>query len=104
MLDIKTITLEDTIPLMKSECFKDRLRAEYYQTAIRLTKLDSVIERYENGTIDFVPRTTLDDYKKQAKFMRQYVYVLLDRCPQEGVDLDLPLTYLYDDEEEDFDE
>lgn len=104
MLDIKTLTLEDTIPLMKSECFKDRLRAEYYQTAIRWDKLWETIEQYETGTISYIPRTSIDDCRTQADIMREYLDILLSRARLEGADLDLPLNYLYDDEEGDFDE
>ena len=34
------MTLEETVPLMLSEDFKDRLRAEYLQLCIRIESLD----------------------------------------------------------------
>lgn len=105
MLDIKTLTLEDTIPLMKSECFKDRLRAEYWQTAIRYQKLLKTIVAYHNGSIGYIPRVSLEDCKKQAEVMSAYLAILSEQAKVDGADLNLPLNYLYDDEEEeDFDE
>lgn len=47
--------LKDTIELMQSADYKDRFKAEYYQTKIRYEKLHSMTIKYEAGTLDFEP-------------------------------------------------
>ena len=47
--------LKDTIELMNSEDYKERFRAEYYQTKIRYEKLHKLIIKMEAGTCDFTP-------------------------------------------------
>ena len=46
------ISLEDTEDLMYSSDFKDRFKAEYYQTKIRYEKLHKMIVKYEAGTLE----------------------------------------------------
>ena len=41
------MTLKDTIKLMESEDYKERFKAEYYQTKIRYNKLHEMIIKYE---------------------------------------------------------
>jgi hypothetical protein len=41
--------LKDTIALMNSSDYKDRFKAEYYQTKIRYDKLHRTIIKYEAG-------------------------------------------------------
>lgn len=42
--------LKDTVQMMESEDFKERFKAEYYQTKIRYDKLHQMIVKYEAGT------------------------------------------------------
>lgn len=51
--------LEDTIELMNSKEYKERFRAEYYQTKIRYDKLHKMIIKYEANTLDFKPSCSL---------------------------------------------
>ena len=81
------MTLQDTIELMNSEDFKDRFKAEYYQTKIRYDKLHAMIVKYEAGTLNFEPKCSLELLKKQASYMGQYLFVLEVRAQIEGVDL-----------------
>lgn len=37
--------LKDTIELMQSSDYKDRFKAEYFQVAIRLQKLDDMLKK-----------------------------------------------------------
>ena len=80
--------LKDTIELMGSEDFKERFRAEYFQTKIRYDKLHSMIVKYEAGKLNFTPKCSLDLLKNQAKAMGEYLYVLEIRATIEGINLD----------------
>lgn len=40
--------LKDTIEMMQSADYKERFKAEYYQTKIRYDKLHKMCLRYEN--------------------------------------------------------
>lgn len=80
--------LKDTIELMGSEDFKERFRAEYFQTKIRYDKLHSMIVKYEAGKLNFTPKCSLDLLKNQAKAMGEYLYILEMRATIEGINLD----------------
>ena len=79
--------LKDTIQLMQSENFKDRFKAEYYQTKIRLDKLNQMITKYKACTLDFTPRTPIKILEEQACHMGNYLKQLEIRAEIEGVDL-----------------
>lgn len=77
--------LKDTIELMNSEDYKERFKAEFYQTKIRYKKLCDVIEKYEAGTLDFELACPIDLLKEQAVCMYEYLYVLEDRADLEDI-------------------
>lgn len=68
-------TLADTVELMLSPDWKDRLRAEYYQTLIRYSKLKGAID---SGAIR---NWGCDEkvYTKQANAMVEYLKALTTR-------------------------
>ena len=61
--------LKNTVDLMLSDNYKDRFRAEYYQTKERYQRLHLMIIKYEAGTLDFQPDCPLELLKRQAKGM-----------------------------------
>ena len=79
--------LKDTIELMNSADYKERFKAEYWQTKIRYTKLHKMIVKYEAGTLDFEPSCPIELLKQQASLMGQYLYTLEVRAEIEDVDL-----------------
>lgn len=79
--------LEDTIQLMNSEDYKDRFKAEYYQTKIRYDKLHKLIIKIEAGTCDFTPSCSLEIHKEQAKYMGMYLHILEVRAEIENIEL-----------------
>lgn len=79
--------LKDTIELMNSEDYKDRFKAEYYQTKIRYEKLHRLIIKMEAGTCDFTPSCSLEIYKEQAKYMGMYLHTLEVRAEIEKNEL-----------------
>ena len=77
--------LEDTIELMNSKEYKERFRAEYYQTKIRYDKLHKMIIKYEANTLDFKPSCSLGLLKDQANFMGNYLHILEIRAEIEHI-------------------
>ena len=79
--------LKNTIELMNSEDYKDRFKAEYYQTKIRYNKLHKMVIKYEAGTLDFTPSCNIDLLREQKRYMGQYLYCLEVRAEIEGIEL-----------------
>lgn len=79
--------LKDTIEMMQSGDFKERFKAEYFQTKIRYDKLHAMIIKYEAGTLTFEPKCKIDILKEQASHMGKYLYTLEVRAEIEGITL-----------------
>ena len=79
--------LSDTVKLMASESFRDRLMAEYWQTKIRYDKLHRYAVQCEAGTTPFASPSELEMMKKQKAAMGQYLYTLEVRAEGLGIDL-----------------
>lgn len=79
--------LKDTIDMMNSDDFKERFRAEYYQTKIRYEKLHQMLVKYEAGTLPFKPKCSSDLLAKQAGQMGWYLHCLEIRAEVEGIEL-----------------
>lgn len=79
--------LKDTIEMMNSADYKERFKAEYYQTKIRYEKLHKMVVKYEAGTLDFTPNCPLDLLKNQKAAMGGYLYNLEIRAEIEGIEL-----------------
>lgn len=82
-----SMKLNDTVKLMKSEDWKDRFRAEYWQTVLRYDALHQMCVKYAAGTLDFEPNCSLDLLKQQRSIMSEYLDILEIRSQIEGVDL-----------------
>lgn len=80
--------LKDTVKLMESDNYKDRFKAEYFQTKIRYDKLHKIIVKAEAGTLDFELTTPLLVLKNQKSFMGQYLNQLEIRAEIEGINLE----------------
>lgn len=81
--------LQDTIELMQSKDYKERFKAEYYQTKIRYGKLHNTVVKYEAGTLNFTPNCSLELLKRQAAAMGNYLYCLEMRAEIEGIELSI---------------
>ena len=79
--------LERLIELMKSEDYKDRFRAEYYQLEDRIDKLANMLEKYKAGTLNFTPSCSYDLLNGQLKSMDLYSEYLMERALIEGIEL-----------------
>lgn len=79
--------LERLIELMKSEDYKDRFRAEYYQLEDRIDKLVNMLEKYKAGTLNFIPSCSYELLSYQLQTMNAYKRVLEERAEIEGIEL-----------------
>lgn len=79
--------LADTIQLMTSEDYKERFKAEYYQTKIRYDKLHKMLVKHDAGTLPFTLSTNADVFRRQAAAMGSYLYLLEERAELEGIEL-----------------
>lgn len=79
--------LERLIELMKSEDYKDRFRAEFYQLEGRIDKLSNMLEIYKAGTLDFTPSCSYELLNNQLKAMNEYLLYLTIRAEIEGIEI-----------------
>lgn len=79
--------LKDTIEMMQSADYKERFKAEYQQLVIRYQKLVGMLNKWDNGELDFIPTCPRSTYNMQVKAMADYIAVLEARAVMEEVDL-----------------
>lgn len=80
-------SLSDTIALMTSDDYKDRFKAEYFQTKLRMEKLSKILKAYDNGTLEFELSCPFWMLVRQHSLMYDYVGYLEFRAKIEGIDL-----------------
>lgn len=79
--------LKDTVQQMLSEDYKDRFKAEYYQTKIRYDKLVDMLDRWDKGQLLFSPTCPRELLWRQVTVMEDYMDLLIERSIAEGIDL-----------------
>ena len=79
--------LKDTAKLMESGDYTERFKAEYYQIVIRYRKLSAMLEKWDNGTLEFNPTCPRSTYNIQVKAMADYIAILEARAVMEGIEL-----------------
>lgn len=79
--------LKDTIKLIESEDYKERFKAEYYQTKIRYDKLHKMLVKYEAKTLEFEPICPIEILQDQAYYMCNYLKTLEVRAEMEKIEL-----------------
>lgn len=79
--------LKDPVAMMNSEDYKERFRAEYFQTKIRYEKLHAMTIKYEAGTLNFTPSCSLELLNEQKRHMGNYLHCLEVRAEIEKIDL-----------------
>ncbi len=82
-----SIELKDTVGMMCSSDYKERFKAEYYQNVIHYQKLAAILEKWDNGGLDFEPVCPRSIYNVQIKAMTDYIAVLEARAVMEGIEL-----------------
>ena len=84
----KLTQLIDTCDFMTSSEYKDRFIAEYSQLVIRFRGLKKMLEKWDDGLLDFTPTCPRSTYNMQINAMVDYIAVLEARAVMEGIDLD----------------
>ena len=79
--------LRETVEMMNSEDYHERFKAEYYQVVIRCQKLQSMLDRWDNDELEFIPTCPRSTYNMQIMAMVDYIAVLEARAIMEGVKL-----------------
>lgn len=77
--------LSDTVELMCSDNYSDRLKAEYYQLKIRYFKLNNMLIKWENNELNFKPKCNKELLYSQLKTMEDLLGILTVRAGVEGV-------------------
>lgn len=80
--------LKDTVAMMTSDDYKERFKAEYFQTKIRYTKLHQMIVKMDAKTLDFTPTCSKPIFLEQKRYMGEYLRMLEIRAEIEGIELD----------------
>ena len=79
--------LKDTVELMISDNYNNRFKAERYQLDIRINKLQTMLDKYKNNQLDFVPKCSYELLNKQLEAMIEYRDCLLEREIIEDIDI-----------------
>lgn len=82
------MNLNETITMMTSDDYKERFKAEYAQLAIRYRGLCKMLEKWDNGTLEFTPTCPRSTYDIQTKAMKDYIAILEARAVMENIYLD----------------
>ena len=80
--------LKDTASLMSSEDYKERLKAEYFQTKIRYEKLHKTLVKFDAGTLKFQLSCPIGLLRNQNDAMGNYLNILEIRAEIEGIKLE----------------
>ena len=95
-LDVRVCKLADTVASMTSSDYKERFKAEYYQTKIRYEKLKALNTKIEaahatshrKDGVEFpLFECPTDMLRDQQRFMGEYLHILEVRAVIEGIDL-----------------
>ena len=78
--------LNDTVNMMNSDSYKDRIRAEIDQLLIRIHKLEITLKHYKEETLTYVPHCSYELLYEQLVYMKQYLRVLNERAKIEGLE------------------
>lgn len=87
MCDVRPMELKDTVEMMISEDYKERFKAEYCQTEIRYGKLKCMLEKWDEGILEFTPTCPRSTYDLQITAMKDYIAILEARAVMEGIAL-----------------
>lgn len=80
--------LKDTIPLMTSDDYRERFKAEYFQLKIRCEKLSAMLKKSREGNLTFELACPYELLVVQLAHMQNYFDILTDRAKIEKIDLE----------------
>lgn len=79
--------LKETVQMMSSANYKERLKAEYLQLKIRMNGLSNMLKKYKEGMLTFKPSCSYDLLNAQFKAMNMYASYLEERAEIENIEL-----------------
>jgi hypothetical protein len=85
---MKMMKLSETVEMMNSADYKERFKAEYLQLKIRANGLKNMLDKWDNGELNFTPTCPRGIYNDQMEYMTNYMTVLANRAYLEGINLD----------------
>ena len=79
--------LNETVDLMLSNGYKQRFIGEYQQLTIRINGLKSMLTKWDNFELGFIPTCPYELLEGQLMAMKLYQKFLIDRAEIEGIEL-----------------
>ena len=73
-------TLKETTEMMVSPDYNERFKAEYYQLMLRFRGLQSILFKWDNGSLSFEPTCPRSIYNIQIDAMANYLAILEARA------------------------
>ena len=86
-MELRAMELKDTVEMMNSPDYKERFKAEYFQTKIRYGKLHEMILKYDADILEFTPSCPILLLREQEATMARYLECLEIRAKIEGIEL-----------------
>lgn len=83
----KNPELAATAEGMVSLDYKSRFIAEFIQVKNRYYGLKGMIEKWDEGTLTFIPTCPRETYNFQLRAMKDYMDILIVRAKIEGIEL-----------------
>ncbi|MBR2551237.1 MAG: hypothetical protein IKE92_14765 [Clostridiales bacterium] len=83
--NIEELKLKDTVTMMVSDDYKDRLRAEFWQTFIRYRALSVSLNKWDH--VPYLRTQSRSLLEHQADLMAGLLYIYMKRSIRESIDL-----------------
>ena len=85
---MSNMELKDAIDMMCSNDYKQRFKAEFLQTLIRIEKLEKTIEDYHKLRLEYEADCPINLLERQLTAMKDYILILVKRAIIEGIELE----------------
>lgn len=73
--------------LMLNSDYKERLIKEYTELKTRYNRLQEMLNKWDEGKLDFTPTCPRELYNMQLRAMKEYLDILVIRAKFEGIQL-----------------
>lgn len=73
--------------LMLNSDYKERLIKEYTELKTRYNRLQEMLNKWDEGKLDFNPTCPRELYNMQLRAMKEYLDILVIRTKFEGIQL-----------------
>ena len=73
--------------LMLNSDYKERLIKEYSELKTRYNRLQEMLNKWDEGKLDFIPTCPRELYNMQLRAMKEYLDILVIRAKFEDIQL-----------------